>query len=81
MRQPIIGQEAICPHGLGRVKAFCFDSPFKWIQVSTYVDNNDCKWDSDNVTLVLLPQQQANELSALQAEVDALKCCGNCKHK
>jgi len=49
---PIIGQEAICSDGLGRVIAFCDDFPDQWIQVSTYVNDRSCKWDPDNVKLI-----------------------------
>jgi hypothetical protein len=50
--RPIIGQEAVCPDGLGRVKAWCDNFPEQWVQVSTYLDNRDCKWDACNVRLV-----------------------------
>lgn len=49
---PILGQEAICPDGLGRVKAFKDDFPHQWIQVATYVNNRECKWDYRNVQLL-----------------------------
>lgn len=45
---PILGQEAICPDGLGRVVAYATD----WIQVKTYVKNRECKWGVGNVTLI-----------------------------
>lgn len=48
---PIIGQEAICPDGLGRVVEFSRNFP-EWIQVVTYVKNRECKWAPDNVKLV-----------------------------
>ena len=51
---PIIGQEAICPDGLGRVIAYKDDFPEQWIQVSTYFNNRSCKWDAGNVQLVKL---------------------------
>lgn len=50
--RPILGQEAICPDGLGRVVAFCEEFPHRWIQVSTYVSDRGCKWDPDNVELL-----------------------------
>ena len=56
MIKPIIGQEAICPDGLGRVKAFEDNFPRQWIQVSTYIKNRDCKWDACNVRLIPLPE-------------------------
>jgi hypothetical protein len=55
MRRPIIGQEAVCPDGLGRVVSFgegCGGA--KWIMVDTYYNNRGCKWDSKNVKLVKL---------------------------
>lgn len=48
----IIGQEAICPDGLGRVIAFNFDNPNNYIQVSTYINDRQCKWDKNNVELI-----------------------------
>lgn len=53
--KPIIGQEAICDGGLGRVTDFCLDQPMPWIQVATYVRNESFKWDADSVKLVPLP--------------------------
>ncbi|NVZ11252.1 hypothetical protein HW932_18540 [Allochromatium humboldtianum] len=50
--KPILGQEAICRDGLGRVIAFCDEFPHQWIQVSTYVNDRQCKWDPGNVTLI-----------------------------
>ena len=51
-KHPIIGQEAVCPDGLGRVTAFKDDFPFQWIQVATYANNRDCQWAPGNVKLV-----------------------------
>lgn len=45
----IIGQECICPDGLGRV--IDFDSS-KGIQVQTYINNRNCIWDKNNVELL-----------------------------
>jgi hypothetical protein len=50
--KPILGQEAICPDGLGRVVDFRDDFPVRWVQVSTYVNDRSCKWDPDNVELI-----------------------------
>jgi hypothetical protein len=52
MKNPIIGQEAICGDGLGRVIAFKNEAPEKWIQVKTYINNRSCKWDWLNVKLI-----------------------------
>ena len=51
-RPPIIGQEAICPDGLGRVMNFVDDFPEQWIQVQTYVNSRDCKWAPESVELI-----------------------------
>ena len=49
---PIIGQEAICPDGLGRVTAYRNSTLGAWIQVATYVNNKESKWAPLNVRLV-----------------------------
>jgi len=51
-KHPIIGQEAICLDGLGRVVAFKDDFPFQYIKVETYVNNNGSEWSPDNVELI-----------------------------
>lgn len=51
-KHPILGQEAVCPDGLGRVTAFKDKFPEQWIQVDTYVANRACKWSPDNVRFV-----------------------------
>lgn len=60
----IIGQEAICPDGLGRVVGFelkrqipshTHTSPsnmYRWIKIDTYVDNRGCHWAPHNVELI-----------------------------
>jgi len=53
--RPIIGQEAVCPDGLGRVIDFHFSFPKEWVQVQTYVHDRSCKWAPHNVQLVPLP--------------------------
>lgn len=59
IRRPIIGQEAICPQGLGRVSRF--NSRTTWIVV--YGDKHDDPYPWDLVQLVLLPTtvQASNE--------------------
>lgn len=52
MKIPIIGQEAICPDGLGRVVAYGDVLPSPWIQVNTYFNNRGCKWAPENVELI-----------------------------
>ena len=51
-KHPIIGQEAVCPDGLGRVTAFRDTFPHQWIRVATYIDNRNCEWAWHNVRLV-----------------------------
>ncbi len=51
-QHPIIGQEAICPDGMGRVIAFNDDFPEQWIQIQTYVSDRSCKWAPHNVEYV-----------------------------
>jgi len=51
-QKPIIGQEVICPDGLGRVIAFDITSADRYIQVSTYVKDRQCRWSPDNVELI-----------------------------
>lgn len=52
--RPIIGQEAVCPDGLGRVIAFQDSFPEQWVQVRTYINDRSCKWAPENVQLVEL---------------------------
>jgi hypothetical protein len=60
-KHPIIGQEAVCPDGLGRVRAFQDDFPTCWVQVDTYVENRGCKWAPENVSLVPLTSYPCTE--------------------
>ena len=53
-KHPVIGQEAICPDGLGRVSDFKDEFPIQWIQVSTYYKNRDCHWAPYNVKLIAI---------------------------
>lgn len=49
----IIGQEAVCPDGLGRVIGVRHGICEKiHIRVKTYVNNSGCEWDSHNVKLI-----------------------------
>ena len=48
----IIGQEAICPDGLGRVESFEVGIPNSFIQVRTYIANRGCKWGPNFVELI-----------------------------
>jgi hypothetical protein len=51
-KHPIIGQEAICPDGLGRVVAYRDNFPDCWVQVETYVNNRGVDWSPESVRLV-----------------------------
>ena len=48
----ILGQEAICPDGLGRVSDFDLKFPSNWIEITTYINNRGCHWDTDNIKLI-----------------------------
>ena len=49
----ILGQEAICPDGLGRVCNFKEKrNGVEWIQVETYFKDRSCCWDVKNVELI-----------------------------
>lgn len=60
MKNPIIGQEVVCPDGLGRVVDFKNDFPDQWIQVSTYVRDRECKWSPTNVQFVEIKYEKEN---------------------
>ena len=47
----IIGQEAICPDGLGRVIDVGIGS-YEFIEISTYINDRSCKWGKNNVELI-----------------------------
>ena len=53
---PIIGQEAVCPDGLGRVVSFdtvdTVGIVISKIKVRTYIDDRSCNWDACNVELI-----------------------------
>jgi hypothetical protein len=48
----ILGQEAICPDGLGRVAAVIRDECGYSIKVDTYIANRGCTWSLHNVDLI-----------------------------
>lgn len=53
MRNIIIGQEAICPDGLGRVSKVTEEICDKLsITVETYSNNRSCSWAEHNVELI-----------------------------
>ena len=56
MDKPIIGQETICPDGLGRVVSFETVgrgiSRIKRIKVQTYIADRSCNWGVCNVELI-----------------------------
>ena len=50
---PIIGQEVVCPDGLGRIADIILQPANSYsIVVHTYIKNRACAWDSENVKLV-----------------------------
>jgi len=51
-KKPIIGQEAICPDGLGRVSDFCVVFPHEYVEISIYVRDRRCRWSLDSVELI-----------------------------
>lgn len=56
---PIVGQEAICPDGLGRIVSFEVRMTKNFpltgnIVVETYINNRSCNWDAMNVSLIKL---------------------------
>lgn len=52
-KRPILGQEVICPDGLGRVMSFEENhGRVTWVQVSTYINDRESKWDAGNVELI-----------------------------
>ena len=57
IKDPILGQEAICGDGLGRVKEWGYPvtgtaNGWGWARVDTYINNRGCKWDRHNVELI-----------------------------
>lgn len=51
-KHPVIGQEALCPDGLGRVIDFRDNFPVQYIKISTYFNDRQCEWAPHNVQLV-----------------------------
>lgn len=47
----VIGQEAICSDGLGRVVEKSITKG-EWIRISTYVKDRQCCWAPHNVVLI-----------------------------
>lgn len=57
MKRPhiVIGQEAICPDGLGRVREYdIWNIPPRWVVIDTYIKNRACKWNYCNVEILPL---------------------------
>ena len=63
--KPIIGQECICPDGLGRVMSV---EPQGSIWIKTYIRNRECCWASVNVELLPLRPQILVAFNLLQAD-------------
>lgn len=57
--RPEIGQECVCPDGVGRVVEV-FDGPAgsMRVHVSTYVNDRGCHWDRQNVRLIAINYQE-----------------------
>ena len=49
---PVIGQEAVCPRGLGRVVAYVDAFPRQFIKVKEYINPVEAEWAPHNVQLV-----------------------------
>ena len=67
---PIIGQEIVCPDGLGRVVDYEDRFPNCWIKVETYINNRGCRWAPENVVLVNLATADASGFGPSQAPSD-----------
>jgi hypothetical protein len=66
---PIIGQEVICPDGLGRIREVVSGAANSYqIRVDTYVNNMACKWASTNVEYLPI----TNRLTAEQRPISKL---------
>lgn len=53
--KPIIGQECICPDGLGRVMDYYKSDPphcVQWIKVTTYINDRQRQWEAKDVELI-----------------------------
>lgn len=58
---PVIGQEAVCPDGLGRVNGIEEGAAgSQRIRVRTYINNRDCLWDSKNIRLVRIDYEESS---------------------
>lgn len=60
-KHPVIGQEAVCPDGLGRVVSYQDEFPNYWIMVQTYVHDRGCKWAPENVKLVKINYEEQSD--------------------
>jgi hypothetical protein len=52
LKDLIIGQEALCPHGLGRITEVGLTFPDRFVRISTYVNDCGCKWEPSNVRVI-----------------------------
>ena len=51
--KPMLGQEAICPDGLGRITELKYwQGKLYEVRVKTYVDDRSCMWAAHNVELL-----------------------------
>jgi hypothetical protein len=80
MTKIIIGQECICPDGLGRVVKI-INGPANTIniKVDTYVDNRSCEWSEHNVTLIPIFQQKDKITNPLKEAAENIEKTSNYK--
>ena len=52
MDKIILGQEAICPNGLGRVVRYSANRPFTFIRIRLYTSQNEHDYAPINVELI-----------------------------
>ena len=69
-QKPILGQEAICPRGLGRVTDFNIDDKVvgQYIEVRTYVNDWSCRYAPENVTLVPIFPEHVREQAKTESK-------------
>lgn len=70
-QKPILGQEAICPRGLGRVTDFKTDDEGvgPYIEVRTYVNDGSRRYRPENVTLVPIFPEHVCEQSQFKQPI------------
>lgn len=57
LKRPVIGQECLCPDGVGRVHHVEFwGEEVHRVYVDTYINNVRSGWDRRNVKLLKMPE-------------------------